>query len=76
MEREGESVSSVLSEETDLLSADFTNKREATQCSKVAAATSTCITNDGDIDPFSFYPPLTKWDYLKVSAAYYHFANY
>lgn len=24
--------------------------------------------SDEDIDPFSFYPPLTKWDYLKVSA--------
>ena len=23
--------------------------------------------SDEDIDPFSFYPPLTKWDYLKVS---------
>lgn len=22
---------------------------------------------DEEIDPFSFYPPLTKWDYLKVS---------
>ena len=26
------------------------------------------LINEEDIDPFSFYPPLTKWDYLKVSA--------
>ena len=80
-EKDSDSVSSDSEEEVDehrLLSASFHTKAAAGgvagQSSRghnpAAGANNVNLSdswNDDDIDPFSYGPPLTKWDYFKVS---------
>ena len=80
IEAEEDSVSSDSSEDVDehrLLSVSSAGgRRDGVESTPgTAAATSINLSdswNEEDIDPFSYYPPLTKWDYFKVSWCSYH----
>lgn len=71
MEVEGDSTSTVSSEEGEehkLLDIDFqSSSASRDHYGKLEGGTG--VRNNDDIDPFSFYPPLTKWDYIKVGAS-------
>ena len=73
MEVEEDSVSSVSSEEGEehkLLDIDF-QSNNASRGHYGSLEDGTQLQNDADIDPFSFYPPLTRWDYFKVGATFF-----
>ena len=68
-EVEEDSVSSVSSEEHKLLDVEFQSTgSNASRGHYGSLKDDTKLQNDEDIDPFSFYPPLTRWDYFKVGA--------
>ena len=49
---------------SDCRSSDFTTQTGSAQVTRLNLSNSSVI--EEDIDPFTYHPPFTKWDYLKV----------
>ena len=47
----------------------FTTQTGPAQETRIDLSSDSSV-NEEDIDPFTYHPPFTKWDYLKVQAHY------
>ena len=57
-------ASNATTKSSDCHSSDFTTQTGSAQTVRVDLSSSSV--NEEDIDPFTYHPPFTKWDYLKV----------